>query len=184
MTDSSSELDRAISAVRDGDSAAFGQIIELTERRLRAFLALQVPDRELVDEVAHQADVTDYDKLDEYAPGSNFLAWLKRIASNHMRNECRRRSHASSSQERLAILVAPGPSPTECEETRDRVACLQRCLEKLPPDARRLLMLRYEECLEPAKISERVGKDASHVRTILTRLRQSLLECMEAQNAF
>jgi RNA polymerase sigma-70 factor, ECF subfamily len=184
VTESSSELDQAIQAVKNGDSAAFGQIIELTERRLRAYLALQVPNRELVDEVAHQAYITAYENLNDYAAGTNFLAWLKRISSNHLRNECRRRSHASSSQERLAVLVAPGPSPTETEETRDRVACLQRCLEKLPPDARQLLIMRYEECLEPTEISERIGKGASHVRTILTRLRQSLLECMEAQNAF
>ncbi|HYG75240.1 MAG TPA: sigma-70 family RNA polymerase sigma factor [Planctomycetota bacterium] len=183
MTESASELDQAVQSVKDGDSAAFEQIIELTERRLRAFLALQVPDRELVDEVAHQAYITAYEKLDEYASGTNFIGWLKRIAVNHLRNECRRRSHASTSQERLAVLIAPGPTPTESNETSDRVACLQRCLQKLPPDARRLLLLRYEECLEPAQIAEKVGKGASHVRTILTRLRQSLLECMEAQNA-
>ena len=48
------ELDDAIHAVRAGDQAAFAAIIDQTERRLRAFLALQVRDRELIDEVAHE----------------------------------------------------------------------------------------------------------------------------------
>ena len=177
------ELEDAIKAVNDGDQAAFAIIIEQTERRLRAFLALQVPDRDLVDEVAHQAYITAYQKLDEYHPGTNFYAWLRRIAQNHFRNECRRRSHEDTcSLEKLSILIAPDPTPTEAEETRDQVAQLQQCLEKLGPDARRLLDLRYRECLEPADIAKQIGKGASNVRTMLTRLRQGLVHCMEMQH--
>ena len=98
MSDGESELDQAIHSVKRGDTSAYGQIIRLTERRLRASLALQVPDREFVDEVAHLAYITAYEKLEDYMDGTNFLAWLKRIANNHLRNESRRRSHASSSR--------------------------------------------------------------------------------------
>lgn len=176
------DLDEAVHAVGEGDQAAFSIIIEQTERRLRAYLALQVPDRELVDEVAHQAYITAYQKLNEYQPGTNFYAWLRRIAQNHFRNECRRRNHGDlCSAEKLSLLIAPGPSPTEAEETRDQVAQLNRCLEKLSPDNRRLLDLRYRDCLEPTDIARQTGKGASAVRTILTRLRQSLVQCMEAQ---
>ena len=178
------ELEEAIRTVRQGDQAAFSVIIEQTERRLRAALALQVPDRDLVDEVAHQAYITAYQKLNEYQEGTNFYAWLKRIAQFHMRNECRRRSHESSSScELLTALVAPAPNPLDAEETRDDVLQLQRCLEKLGPDARHMLKLRYEECLEPAQIAAELGKGASSVRTMLTRLRQSLLQCMETRHA-
>src|SRR5262245_51744495 len=139
------ELEDAIRAVLQGDSGAFAPIIEQTEARLRASLALQVPDRELVDEVAHQAYITAYRKLAEYQPGTNFTAWLRRIAQFHLRNECRRRrSTGSTPVEALTLLVAPGIDPEDAESKRDDVAVLRECLEKLGPEARRLLTLRYE----------------------------------------
>jgi RNA polymerase sigma-70 factor, ECF subfamily len=177
------ELDEAILAVREGDQAAFAAIIDQTERRLRAFLALQVPDRELIDEVAHVAYITAYEKLHDYKPGTNFFAWLKRIALNHLHNECRRRSHSAEGVEKLSLLIAPGPAALETEETRDRVAQLQRCMEKLGPEAREMLELRYQNALEPTQIGQQLGKTASSVRTMLTRLRQSLMQCMEAHHA-
>ena len=179
------DLDEAIEAVRDGDQAAFATIIDQTERRLRAFLALQVPDRELIDEVAHVAYITAYEKLHEYQAGTNFSAWLKRIARNHLLNECRRRSHSQSNDnvEKLELLIAPGPAGLESEENRDRVMQLQRCMKKLGPEARELLELRYQKSMEPAEIGRQLGKSPSTVRTILTRLRQSLLHCMEANHA-
>jgi RNA polymerase sigma-70 factor, ECF subfamily len=178
------ELDEAIKAVRSGDETAFAEIIEQTERRLRAYLALQAPDRELIDEVAHQAYITAYQKLDEYQTGTNFLAWLKRIAQFHLRNECRRRTHEGQTPiEKLSVLVAPGPSVSEMEDTHDRVAALMRCLEKLGPDARKMIDMRYTDCLEPTIIARQTGRNASSIRTTLTRLRQSLLQCMEGQHA-
>src|SRR5689334_3252788 len=138
------DLDEAVEAVRNGDQAAFATIIDQTERRLRAFLAFQIPDRELVDEVAHVAYITAYEKLHEYQAGTNFLAWLKRIARNHLLNECRRRSHTQGAEgiEKLELLIAPGTAALESEENRDRVAQLQRCMKKLGPEAREMLELR------------------------------------------
>jgi RNA polymerase sigma-70 factor (ECF subfamily) len=177
------DLDEAIKAVSDGDRSAFAEIIDQTERRLRAFLALQVPDRELIDEVAHVAYITAYEKLDDYQAGTNFFAWLKRIAINHLHNECRRRSHSAEGMEKLSLLIAPGPAAAENDETRDRVAQLLRCIEKLGPEARELIELRYQKAMEPSEIGQQLGKNASTVRTILTRVRQSLLQCMEANHA-
>lgn len=175
------ELEAAIRAVRNGDAEAYATVVQCSERRLRAFLALQVPDRELVDEVAHLAYITAYEKLQTYELGTNFLAWIKRIALFHLRNECRRRhSHGGTPVEELTFLVAPGPAPGDNQELRDEVARLELCLKKLGPDARELIHMRYSEALEPIDIAERIGKAASHVRTILTRLRQSLATCMEA----
>ena len=165
------ELEDAIRAVRGGNQSAFEVIIDQTEKRLRASLALQVADRDLVDEVAHQAYITAFQKLNEYQTGTNFYAWLRRISVNHLRNECRRRSHAGLTPvEMLNVLVAPGIDPSLAEDTRDAVASLQQCMEKLGPDARRMLQLRYEDCLEPAEIGKQLGKAASNVRTMLTRV--------------
>lgn len=176
------DLETAIQAVRNGDTSAYATVIEETERRLRAHLALQVPDRDLVDEVAHQAYITAYQKLNEYQAGTNFFAWVKRIAVFHLRNECRKRQHhAGTALERLNVLVAPGPEPDERAETSDQVDQLRKCLDKMGPEARQLLDLRYKEALEPSEIAPKVGKAASHVRTILVRLRQALQKCMETE---
>jgi RNA polymerase sigma-70 factor (ECF subfamily) len=172
------DLDAAIAAVRAGDREAFGVVIDHTQARLRAFLAFRAPQRELVDEVAQQAYITAYEKLADYQLGSSFLAWLRRIALNHLQNECRRRQRAASPGDRLAELLAPEPEEPG-EDDAERAERLVRCLTGLGEDARRLLDWRYRDGLSPGQIAERLGRLASSVRVALTRLRQALLTCIE-----
>ncbi len=173
------DLDAAITAVRSGDTEAYATVVDLTERRLRAFLAFHAPDRELIDEVAQQAYITAYAKLADYAVGTSFLAWLKRIGFNHLQNECRRRQRAGSSRERLADLVAPTPETDDADHLAERAGALDRCLAALGDEPRRLLDFRYRDQLSPSEIARRLGRLASSVRVALTRVRQVLLACME-----
>ncbi|HTL17654.1 MAG TPA: sigma-70 family RNA polymerase sigma factor [Patescibacteria group bacterium] len=172
------ELEAALQRVRDGDLEAYGTVIELTASRLRAFLALRVPDRDLVDETAHEAYIIAYEKLDQYVPNTNFEAWLRQIAFLLLRNACRRRrATGAGALERLAFLAAPsGPDTLELREDIDR---LQHCLDQLEPPARELLDLRYRQRMTPADIASRTGRKAATIRSLLTRLRQILRQCME-----
>ncbi|MBA2479948.1 MAG: sigma-70 family RNA polymerase sigma factor [Planctomycetes bacterium] len=172
------DLDAAIGRVRAGDTEAYAAVVELTERRLRAFLAFHAPDRDLVDEVAQQAYITAYGKLADYTAGTNFLAWLKRIAFNHLQNECRRRQRAGNAHERLTELIAPEPA-ADPDLLAERGDALDRCLAGLADEARQLLDWRYRDGVSPAEIARRLGRQASGVRVALTRLRQALFTCME-----
>ena len=176
------DLEEALRQVREGDQEAYAVVIELTERSLRAFLALRLPDRELVDESAHLGYITAYEKLNEYKPHTHFETWLRQMALFHLRN-ARRKHHPveGGALERLARLAAP--SVPDRLELTDDVERLRGCLEKLDANARQLIELRYRECLEPAGIAERTGRNAATVRSILTRLRQMLRQCMEASHA-
>ncbi|HYE05640.1 MAG TPA: sigma-70 family RNA polymerase sigma factor [Planctomycetota bacterium] len=171
------DIEDAVVAVQAGDHEAYAIVVEGTQRRLRAFLAFRAPDRELIDEVAHAAYVTAFQKLAAYQPGTSFLAWLKAIALNHLRSERRRRSGGVPLEDIGAALAAE-EAPRD-DDLADRVGDLQRCLDRLGEDARRLLGLRYQDALSPAEIAGRLGRAASGVRTSLTRVRQALLPCME-----
>lgn len=171
------DIDAAIVAVRAGDREAFAEVVAQSQQRLRAYIAFRAPDSELVDEIAQQAYITAYQKLGEYSQGTSFLGWIKQIALNHLRNELRRRQRAQAPTERLAGLLAEDPAADAGLD--DHLVRLERCLARLGEEGRRLLDLRYREGLSPLELAARLGRQAGSIRVTLTRLRQTLLECMQ-----
>jgi RNA polymerase sigma-70 factor (ECF subfamily) len=172
------EVDEAIRAVREGHHAAFRTVVEQTQRDLRAYVALHAPVRELVDEVAQQTYITAFERIGTYRAGTHLLAWLKRIAWNHLQNERRRIRRREVPVEDVASILA-APAQTAGPEHEDQLAALRRCLSELAPNVRRLVELRYKHDLPPTELARRESRPPATIRTILTRARRALLECLE-----
>lgn len=72
-----------------------------------------------------------------------------------------------------------------CEHEADnsdfalRQACLKRCLESLPDQARSLLGMRYEHGLSMSAIAERCSRSVAAVTKSLSRIRSLLNECVD-----
>lgn len=84
------------------------------------------------------------------------------------------------------LLPAPSPSmETEMEEEELMQRCLERCLQKLAPDKRELVIQYYQEDKQ-AKIdhrkslAERFGYSPNALRLQLFRIRKELEACVEA----
>ncbi len=59
-----------------------------------------------------------------------------------------------------------------------RIRLLERCLEKLAPQARRMVRMRYYEELKPSKIAEELGLSVNGVSVLLSRSRARLRDCV------
>jgi RNA polymerase sigma factor (sigma-70 family) len=118
-----------------GDRAAFRQLVELYEQRLRAFLA-HAAGRELADELAQDAFVKVWQALPGFRGESRFSSWICAIGwrcfidrRRRERSEGRLREAAADSAERQA--AAP---------TGERLD-LARALARLDPVERAALVL-------------------------------------------
>ena len=60
-----------------------------------------------------------------------------------------------------------------------RREALESCLHTLPAEHRQIVLMRYFEDLEVDQIAERVNSTAGAVYRALSRLRYTLLECVE-----
>lgn len=178
----SAEFEDALRRAGEGDPDAFGLVVEATQGRLRSFIAGYVPRAEWVDDIAQQTFVSAYRSLGDFRPGSNFPAWLRQIAYNHLRAELeragrRRRLDALAAAELLRRLEHDTPRDEEVlEDLRD-------CVGRLPPASKEIVQGFYGDALGLAEIGRRLGRTAESLKVTLFKIRGQLRECVERKRA-
>lgn len=146
---------------------------------LRAFVRMLGLRAEAVDDVAQEAFVIAYEKLQTFERGTNFGAWVRTIARFLVARERRRdeRRQRVLSEPILEFLFDP-PLASAGGEDEARAGALRACLAELPERSRRLVQQRYYENLPPAVIASQEGRTANDVRQALFRLRAALHACI------
>ena len=133
-----------IQQVQEGKLEAFGHLMDLHVRRLRAVVALNAPVPHLVDEIAHEAFVFAYNHIQEFQRGTSFFAWLKSIAWNLLRAEIQRFSREQANQTKyaerrvveatpfkavdLSVAILSWTQSLSCRRRRHRVVRTQAAL--------------------------------------------------------
>jgi RNA polymerase sigma-70 factor, ECF subfamily len=179
-------LEAAIRQVRGGDVQAFAAVVRRFERPLRAWLAAHAPPGVDVDEVAQTTFIAAYSRLDDYAPGTNFAAWLFTIARYQLKTETTRLRRIDDYRSRYAPdLLARELDRRSDEPAADdeQLGFLRECLEAVDDRRRRFLTWRYDEAIPLAEMAERSGRSVMAVKKQLWLLRRQLQECIEGKVA-
>jgi RNA polymerase sigma-70 factor, ECF subfamily len=179
-------LEAAIRQVRGGDVQAFAAVVRRFERPLRAWLAAHAPPGVDVDEVAQTTFIAAYSRLDDYAPGTNFAAWLFTIARYQLKTETTRLRRIADYRSRYAPdLLARELDRRSDEPAADdeQLGFLRECLEAVDDRRRRFLTWRYDEAIPLAEMAERSGRSVMAVKKQLWLLRRQLQECIEGKVA-
>lgn len=169
-----------IQQVQEGNLEAFGHLMDVHVRRLRAVIALNSPVSHLIDEIAHETYVFAFNHIQDFQRGTSFFAWIKSIAWNLLRAEIQRFSREQANQakyaERRVFEVAPQKT---IEHSAKELDGLEKCLERVPPRLKQLVQMRYHLSFSTDEIAERAGQSSAWVRTTLCRLRKQLKDCVE-----
>src|SRR5687767_11184605 len=95
---------RLVELVRQGDREAFGDLVRRYENRLISVIRRFVRDWETARDLAQEAFLKAYERLDQFDPSRRFAPWLFRIGVNvaldHLRKTKRRGWLALFSQRR------------------------------------------------------------------------------------
>ena len=122
-------------------------------------------DRAGAEELAQDVFLQLYRKLDEIETPAHATWWLRRAISHRCIDEARRR--------RLRPRVALESVPEPHTETRNADPFLderlRKLVEELPANARMVVLLRYQEDLDPTEIAEMLGMPISTVKSHLHR---------------
>jgi RNA polymerase sigma-70 factor (ECF subfamily) len=185
-TVSPEEIDGLIERAKHGDRDAFRQVVLALQHDVFMFLCAFSVTESLVDEVLQATFVTAYQKLALYQPQGAFRAWLKRIARNLLLKELEERKRVAHAEgDRLhEIVVDAGLEDMErMDELEGNIRRLRGCLDRLEPDARRLIEARYLEQKSTALLAEHAKRTELWVRVTLCRIRKLLRHCMETVQA-
>jgi RNA polymerase sigma-70 factor (ECF subfamily) len=146
---------------------------------IRGFVATLMPIRDQIDDVFHEVFLVVVDKAEDYQPGTDFLAWVFTISRYKVLQALKRnasRRTAMLDPDVVESLISSAPTESFSE---DKIRALQQCMETLAPAAQRVVKLRYEQTLTPAKIAERLGIASSTIYVTLSRARSSLRDCIQ-----
>ncbi|HEX3135026.1 MAG TPA: sigma-70 family RNA polymerase sigma factor, partial [Planctomycetota bacterium] len=146
---------------------------------IAGYVTAVVTDPHAADDVLQEVALTLLRKFSDYDPTRPFTAWAMGVAKTAILSERRDRARALS-RLRPATVESLEQVWQEILPTADaRRGALTDCLRGVSGRSRELVVLRYEEAIEPQDIATRLGMTAVAVRVALTRIRAALQTCIE-----
>lgn len=169
-------------STKDGDRAAFDELVRRHQGRVYAVAYRITWDREEALDVAQEAFVKAYRKIGRWQPSGAFGAWLMRLATNQAIDHARRlkrhrerRVEGVAPEEADEAYVASESGRAERRvrgfEIEDRV---QAALTKLSPSQRTAFVLRHYEGMALADIAPVLGCSVGSVKVHLFRALRKL----------
>lgn len=152
------------------------------ERGLAAYVHTLVPDRLDAEDILQSCKLTMWKQFAQFAEGTHFLAWAKKIAFHQIlnhRRSARRKPLYSAEPEFLEAVAAEIDRVSESIDTR--AEALRDCLRRLPENQRRLVLLRYFEDHDIAAIARETDRTEAAVYKLLSRVRAALNDCVKSR---
>jgi RNA polymerase sigma-70 factor, ECF subfamily len=169
----SREEDALVSAARDGDRAAFGQLYDRYARMVHGILLARVPPRE-VDDLVQEVFLSALRQLRSLRDLSRFGAWLGTITRNRANDYFRKAIPHEKVTEPVSECQTEGKATNEAGE--QEAAAILAVVRGLPESYREPLILRLVEGMTGPEIAARTGLTHGSVRVNLCRGMQLLRE--------
>jgi RNA polymerase sigma-70 factor (ECF subfamily) len=122
-------------------------------------------DRAVAEELAQDVFLSLHQHLATLESPEHVLYWLRKVTSNRALDVLRRR------QRRPMVSLENAPEPVAVSSTGDPMlgSALRRLVAALPEKARAIVVLRYQEDLDPAEIARILGIPVGTVKSQLQR---------------
>ena len=166
---------------KDGDQAAFGELVTLYEKKVYALTLRMCKHPEDAAEAAQEAFLAAWQGLKFFRGEASFSTWLYRLASNAcvdlLRRESRHRTAAGPSlnDEEVYLDVADSaPSPHTIAESNELKQQIEEGLRALSPEHREVLVLREIHQLSYDEIAQTLSLDSGTVKSRISRGRKQL----------
>jgi RNA polymerase sigma-70 factor (ECF subfamily) len=135
-----------IERAREGDRAAFGDLVERYQQTVFRAVLVVLRSREDAEEVAQDAFVSAFTKLDGFRGDASFKTWILSIAWNRALDRRRRigqwmRRFVNRDDETMAEPSSGQPTHEQDMIARETRAEVRRLLRSLPPKYREPLLL-------------------------------------------
>jgi RNA polymerase sigma-70 factor, ECF subfamily len=163
--------DELLTRARAGESLAFAALVRRYQRTVYSIALRMLNDRHRAEDLAQEVFLQLYRALDSIASDTHLAFWLRKVAVNRAIDRMRQESRYDG--EPLTDAAAVVEDATEEDPLlRRRMAEL---LAQLTPAARAVVVLRYQEDLDPTDIASTLDMSIntvkSHLKRSLTLLR-------------
>jgi len=177
------EIESALAKAQAGDPEAYGQVVFAYQARLRLFVARYVLREAWVDDIVQQAFVTAYQNLHKFELRTDFAAWIRAIAFNHLRRELAKASRRQDRERDYVAELTARELSQRMENARPEddamLDALRDCVSGLPQKTRALITRYYADGLPLQAIAQELDRAADGLKVTLFRVRAQLKECIQ-----
>ena len=169
-----------IEATQKGDAQAFSQLVERYQRNVRACLAVRLDNRFEVDDLAQEAFLVAYRKINDFDSSKAFGPWIRSISFYLLKNYWRKhKPDAVGGSAELQILIDEEIGLKYSDENEsDSLAALKVCTKKLDDELQNIVKLHYHDGLSVGDLTEKLGVKHSAMTMRLHRMRDQLRRCI------
>ena len=182
---------RLMLQVRDGDAAAFEELVLRYQSRLLTVLEHLVGNRELAEDLAQEVFLRVFRARKRYEPGAKFSTWLftiaNNVASNARRSKSRRKEVGVPERngndsgpigiDQIA-KAASGLMPTRQLDKSESAQMVRLAVESLGERQRMALLLSKFEGMSYQDIAETMDLSVQAIKSLLSRARVNLKEIL------
>ncbi len=164
-----------VKACRDGNRSAFAELVRRHQDSVFGLAMSMTRNQEDAADMAQDAFIRAYNKLDQYNPEYSFRSWMLRICANLTKNLFRKRVRRRDVEERHRMQ-------TEIEQNAadPDFQALEEALAQLPPKLGTPLRLKYMEGLPYEEISQILGIGVSAAKMRVLRAKNQLAELLKS----
>ncbi len=168
-----------IERAKTGDAAAYESLVRNYQHRIYRLCLAMTGTHPAADDLAQETFVKAYLALAGFREGTNFSAWLRRIAVNSSLNYLKVRRREEPLGDRPdgnpgAVFSAKIASPHEQLLRNDIDRAVDKALQALPPKLRAVFVLHAVEGLKYEDIARALGVPVGTVMSRLNRARRRL----------
>lgn len=169
----------------------FVSLLTSSQRRVYAFICTLVIDRADADEVLQETNLTLWQQIERFEPGTDFVAWACRVAHFKVMKlrDAAKRHRVKLDDAVIELLATEAIEEQRADQRlaheryeRNRLA-LVACLEELSERHRSILLLHYQGGQSLATIGASFGRTANAMAQLFHRIRNSLRFCMQRRLA-
>lgn len=167
-------LDEILARSARGDHLAFAEIVREHQSMVFSLALHFLRDRALAEELAQEVFLNLHQNLSAIQSPAHLTFWLRKVTCHRSIDLTRRQKV----RPQVSLEDVPEPVAQNVEDDFMLSDTLRRLVETLPEKARMVVILRYQEDLDPAEIAKTLGMPLntvkSHLRRSLAMLRDKL----------
>jgi len=170
------ESGEALAAAIRGDAAGFAHLVREHQAMVFSIAYHFLRDTARAEELAQETFLHLYRNLETIESPAHLLYWLRKVISHRCIDETRRKFRRGATVALDAIA-----EPAERKSDRDPFlsAALRKMVAALPEAQRAIVVLRYQEDMEPGEIADALNIPLNTVKSRLHRGLEFLRRKME-----
>lgn len=148
-----------------GDHGAFAAMVRQHQGMVYSMALHFLRNHAVAEELAQEVFLQLFRSLGELESPAHVLQWLRRVTSHRCIDQSRRAKY------RPKHGLEDAPEPVAVERPRDPMlsVLLDRLIGELPERPRMMVVLRFQEEMEPSEIAQTLGVPVGTVKSSLHR---------------